>query len=87
MEKSIKYLDYKIYRGNELIHSGTVPELIALGGSSREFDLGGIWLTHSRPDITTIEFSYNSEHIVTIYSDCKKDEWLAYMQSLGFDPR
>jgi hypothetical protein len=86
MEKSIKYLDYKIYRDNKLIHSGAVPELIALGGSCREFDLGGIWMTHSRPDITTIEFSYNGEHIITMYSDCKKEEWLAYIQSLGFRP-
>jgi hypothetical protein len=87
MEKSIKYLDYKIYREGKAIHAGSVPELIALGGSSKEFDLGGIWMTHSRPDITTIEFSYNGEHIITMYSDCKKEEWLTYINTLDRDPR
>lgn len=87
MENNIKYLDYKVFRDGNLIHTGTVPEIIALGGSSKDFDLGGIWMSHSREDITTIEFSQNGNHVVTMHSDCKKDEWLSYLRSLGYDPR
>ena len=83
MEKNIRYLDYKVYRDNVLIHSGVVPEFLADGGSCKSYDLQGIWLTHSSSNTYKIEFYSGETLITTLYSDTEKVEWLDYLNSVG----
>ena len=81
MEKHIRYLDYTVQRNGKLIHSGKVPDIIAVGGSHKDYDLEGIWLTHSDPNLTVLNFSYNSQPLLSSYSDSTKDEWLDFLEN------
>lgn len=81
MAKSVKYLNYNVIRNDEIIASGTVPAVIAFSGSIKNYDLGGIWLSHRGP-LTKIELSDEVKTIV-IHSDRVKTEWLAYLEKIN----
>lgn len=81
MEKRIKYLDYKVYRDGELIHSGKVPSILALSGTEKSFNLGGIWLWYTCPGLTILEIS-DGENVVKHYSDRKGTKWLDYCETV-----
>ncbi len=68
-------------RDGETKSSGTVPAIISFSGSVKDYDLGGIWLSHSAPK-TEINISDESK-LVTIHSDRTKTEWLSYLEKLN----
>lgn len=77
MGKSIKNLTYNVIRNDSIIQTGSVPAIIAVGGSNKDYDLGGIWLTHTSPEVTTLQLTGDNVNI-TLHSDSKKDDWLEY---------
>lgn len=82
MAKSIKYLDYKVIKDDEIVKSGRVPELLVFSGSHKNFDLGGIWLSRSLDTVTTLEIT-NGVKTVNSRSDRDKTEWLEYLDKLN----
>ena len=81
MAKSIGYLNYTVKRDGSTVMSGTVPAVIAFSGSVKNYDLGGIWLSHSKPN-TEIAVS-NGDKTINIYSDRVKTDWLEYVAKIN----
>lgn len=82
MGTSIKYLNYSVVRGGTTIHSGTVPSIIADGGSNKDYDQGGIWLTSSHETATVIEYSDAEGSVWNMPSDAHKTDWIAYSEKI-----
>lgn len=82
MGTSIKYLDYNVVKEGSTIHSGTVPAIIADGGTNKDFDLGGIWLTCTAETPTVIEYSDESGALWNMPSDAQKHEWDSYAEKV-----
>jgi hypothetical protein len=78
MEKSIKYLTYNVVRDGKVVHSGKVPAMLADGGTNKDYDFEGIWLSRSSVP-TTIQYLNETGNVFhSIPSDCHKYEWLSY---------
>ncbi len=77
MEKYIKYLNYKVYHDGVLSHEGTVPSIHAFSGIEKKFNLGGVWLWHTSPQLVTLELTDGVKTYVA-QSDNPPHEWLNY---------
>ena len=82
MGTSIKYLNYNVVRAGATIHSGTVPAIIADGGTNKDYDHGGIWLTQSAATPTVIEYTDADGKVWNMPSDATKHEWISYSDKI-----
>lgn len=81
MGKSIRYVDYDVVRNGEVIHSGSVPAIIAVGGSNKDYDLAGLWLSHNSDEATEIHFT-GTDIDAVVFSSSRKTDWLKYIGEL-----
>jgi len=81
MEKRIKYLNYRVLRNNQLLHSGTVPEILALSGLEKTWNLGGVWLNYRHNEETILEFS-DGNRTIAISSKSTEHEWVSYVNKI-----
>lgn len=80
--KPIKYLDYTVYQNNEIVKTGTVPEIFSLSGIEKQFNIGGVWIWHTCPVEVNLQLT-NGDIVVNNYSDRSPDNWFQYCESHG----
>ncbi len=77
MAKPIKYLNYEVHQGGNLVSSGSVPSIIALSGVDKSYNLGGAWLWHTVSQLTTLTLSDGVDTVIH-YSDRVSEVWRNY---------
>jgi hypothetical protein len=80
MGNNIKYLNYTVSKDGNKLASGSVPALLAVGGTNKNYDLAGVWLTYKSEVMTKIDLSDNDAIDMSLCSDCTTDDWLAYKE-------
>lgn len=84
MVKRIKYLDYSVLKSGEVVHSGTVPEIFSVSGVEKQFNLGGVWLWHTCPELTVLRLS-DGEKTYDLQSNRIPKTWFEYCTSHGLE--
>jgi hypothetical protein len=80
MAKRIKHLDYKVTQDGNTVSSGRVPAILALGGSTKNYDLADIWLSGS--DEVELELS-DSVKTLKVSSGRERTELVAFVEKIN----
>lgn len=89
MGSPIKTLRYEVWKDSQIINQGTVPAIIAIGGSDKDYDLTGIWIDHETQVSNNfrIDFYDGNEKILSKHSGILNKEWINYRDQHGLDIR
>lgn len=80
MAKRIKHLDYKVTQAGNTVSSGRVPAILALGGSTKNYDLADIWLSGS--DEVELELT-DSVKTLKVSSGRERTELVAFVEKIN----
>jgi hypothetical protein len=80
MAKRIKHLDYTVTQDGNTLSSGRVPAILAIGGSTKNYDLADIWVSGS--DEVQLELT-DSVKTLKVSSGRERTELVAFAEKIN----